>query len=127
MSLEAKSKGTLIGLIRYLREEIYALTEISNPTLSEDELQKIATLSFTVEHLMDFANKIGDRALYDILDDFTYALNETEMGAPAKGKSELDDCFYRIDDYEKQDSWFIRRNVKISFLIKTVKNLPQSR
>ena len=100
MSPETKSKATLFDFVRYLRKHIYELADSSTPEFTQDEHYKLHDLGGAVEELMIFAQETGDRALYDILDDFDYAVKECGMGAPSKGKSELDRGAFKLDEYE---------------------------
>ena len=100
MSPETESKATLFDFVRYLRKHIYELADSSTPEFTQDEYYKINDLGGAVEELMIFAQETGDRALYDILDDFDYAVKECGMGAPSKGKSELDRGAFKLDEYK---------------------------
>ena len=102
MSPETKSKATLFDFVRYLRKHIYELADSSTPEFTQDEHYKLHDLGGAVEELMIFAQETGDRALYDILDDFDYAVKECGMGAPSKGKFELDKGAFKLDEYERQ-------------------------
>ena len=104
MSHEVKRRASLLDFVRYLRKHIYELADYTNPDFTADERIRIYSLLGAVEQLMAFAEELGDRELYAIMDDFTYALHEAGMGAPGKGKSELDKFAYRLDDYEEKSS-----------------------
>ena len=99
---EIKHKASLLDFVRYLRKHIYELADNRNPDFTPDERNRIYSLGGAVENLMAFAEELGDRELYDIMDDFTYALQESSMGAPSKGRFELDKFAHRLDDYEKK-------------------------
>lgn len=100
MSSETKRKTELFDFVRYLRKHIYELADSSALEFSQEEQWRISSLGGAVEELMSFAQETEDRALYDILNDFDYAVKECGMGAPGKGKSELDRGAFRIDEYE---------------------------
>src|SRR6266446_4175803 len=100
MSPETESTATLFDFARYLRKHIYELADGSTPEFSQDERYKLHSLGGAVEELMMFAQETGDRPLYDILDDFDYAVKECGMGAPSKGKFELDKGAFKLDEYE---------------------------
>ena len=100
MSFETERKSTLFDFVLYLRKHIYELSDSSALEFSQDEQYKLHSLRGAIEELMVFALEIGDRGLYDILDDLDYAVKECGIGAPGKGKSELDRGAFRIGDYE---------------------------
>jgi hypothetical protein len=73
---------TLVDLLRYLHQRI--LDELAKK--NEEELNYLST---TVRELWEAAERYQDTELYSLLDDMKYLLNETLMGAQAKGENVL--------------------------------------
>jgi hypothetical protein len=72
----------LVDLLRYLHQCV--LDELARK--NEEELNY---LSSTVRELREAAERYQDTELYSLLDDMNYLLNETLMGAQAKGENVL--------------------------------------
>lgn len=73
---------TLVDLLRYLHQRV--LEELVKK--NEEELNYLST---TVRELCEAAERYQDTELYSLLDDMNYLLNETLIGAQAKGENVL--------------------------------------
>jgi hypothetical protein len=73
---------TLVDLLRYLHQCV--LDELAKK--NEEELNYLST---TLRVLWEAAERHHDTELYSLLDDMNYLVNETLMGAQAKGENVL--------------------------------------
>ena len=73
-------------------------------SLSEEQEDQLNSIRRTVGVLMQVAENVNDRRLYDILDDFEYGVNETSMGAPGKAAHELAKTEAKIQELERTHS-----------------------
>lgn len=60
-------------------------------------------LSTTVRVLFEVAERENDTELYSLLDDMNYLLNETLMGAQAKGETVLPSIFAKLEQLEERE------------------------
>lgn len=96
---ESGNQATIINVVRHLHQELSEL--VAADSLSEEQEYRLNSIGRTVEILTQVAQQVNDRALYEILDDFEYAVNETSMGAAGKGASELARTEAKIQRLEK--------------------------
>jgi hypothetical protein len=101
MPSDTNNKPSLLDFVRYLQRHLYELADNENGNFTQEEKYKLNKLSGAVETLAVFAEEFGDKELWFIADDFIYAVNESLMGAPFKGKSEMDRSAYKLEEYEK--------------------------
>ncbi len=73
---------TVLDLVRYLHQQVVT-------TLTVQDEHTLGSLSTTLMELAEVAQHYGDLAVYEVLDDLRYAVNETLMGAPGKRDSAL--------------------------------------
>jgi len=86
---------TIPRLLHYLHERI--LLELTNQ--NEEELNYLGT---TVRVLFEAAEQEKDSDLYGLLDDMSYVLNETLMGAQAKAETVLPSITEKLKKLDKR-------------------------
>jgi len=87
------NRMTLVDLLRYLHQRV--LDELTKK--NEEELNYLST---TVRELWEAAERYEDTELYSLLDDMNYLLNETLMGAQAKGEKVLSAVASKLQQIE---------------------------
>ena len=91
-----RNKMTMLDLLRYLHKRM--LDELAKG--DEDELNYLST---TLRELWEAAERFGDSDLYMLLDDMNYVLNETLMGAQAKGERALASVTDKLKQMEESE------------------------
>ena len=86
---------TIPRLLHYLHERM--LLELTNQ--NEEELNY---LGITVRMLFEAAEQENDSDLYALLDDMSYVLNETLMGAQAKAETVLPSITAKLEQLDKR-------------------------
>lgn len=95
------SQMTISQLFGYLHRRIVA--ELTNQ--NEEELNHLGT---TVRVLFEAAEHENDAELYTLLDDMNYLLNETLMGAEAKGETVLPSISAKLKQLDEREKLWIR-------------------
>lgn len=80
---------TIPDLLQYLHQQVVT-------SLAKQDEQTLGNLSAMLMELSEAAQHYGDMELYEVLDDLTYPVNETLMGAPGKGAGVLDEVPAKI-------------------------------
>lgn len=86
---------TIPRLLHYLHERI--LLELTNQNVEE-----LNYLGITVRMLFEAAEQENDSDLYALLDDMSYMLNETLMGAQAKAETVLPSITAKLKELDKR-------------------------
>ena len=96
---ESSNQVTILDVVRHLQKELNELAAADG--LSKEQEYRLDSIGRTVEVLMQVAQRVNDRTLYEILDDFEYGVNETSMGAAAKAARKLARTESKIQLLEK--------------------------
>jgi hypothetical protein len=88
---------TISDLMRFIHEQVLA-------ALAKKDQQELAYLGTTVQQLLEAAERYHDSQLHSLLDDMNYLLNETLMGAQAKGEKCLPSITEKLAQLEREEN-----------------------
>jgi len=93
---ESQSKTSLNSLLLYIHKSLVDFLSQGYGEYTEDDKDKLADLRGAIQVLMNFASEKKARIIYEIAEDFEYAINHLNL-ANFKAESGLDDAKEKID------------------------------